>query len=1257
MQGTNTYARKTGEEYNGVDLSLYKVVKEPDDKENAAPWVTFTLSGNSFSDTKTTGTGGTLTFAIPGDILGSYTLPATKTFSLTELEAPKGYRSESPWTVTLVAKDIVHKDGAQGEDITVYDWKIDSVVDNTGMTVTLDGLNYKIINERKTGEEVNGVNLALAKVKKNGDDSVTAGDGITFTLNGNGTNEEKTTDAEGKLTFTIAGNDLGTFTLPATKTFSLTENEVPQGYKSTGPWTVTLVGSITHRTNEKNEYITVYNWAIDSVTDSTGNEVKEESLVYTIVNEQNKRDEINGVEVALYKVTNGPREAEAAAPGITFTLSGDAVNESKATEADGRLTFTIPGDKLGSYTLPATKTFSLTELAAPDGYRSESPWTVTLVTRDIDHKEGTQGEYVTVYSWEIDSIVDKAGNEVDPEAMGYKIVNERITGERTEGINLTLHKVTTGPNENEKAASGITFTLLGDKVDQTMETGLGGTLTFEISGDQLGSYTLPATKAFSLREPAAPDGYRSDGPWTVTLAARTITYDVGANNEDITIYSWEIDNIVNKEGTPVSEDELGYKIVNERKTGKISVQKSAVKATGETLTTDGTFTFEIREMSPINGATAASFMLEVKGNGSAVETGNLPLGRYTVKEAHGPEIAGYDHTRPGLKVGNAAAVDNSTVEVEVTEEGATVAVLATNHYTRNLGSLVIRKSVTLNGKSTDTKAVDGTYLFTVQSVEGVEPATSATVSVTVTNGRMSGAKLEKASSDQVTVMLTDDGAQISGLPTGGYTVTEDETGLAEKHIQLTDKPTEPILVTKAGTGEIQTAAFVNNRTTYVSAAVRKVWDDDGNRDGLRPAGITLKLLANGEEYRGGNVTLNEANHWTALLEGLPETDEKGEKIAYEWTEPAAGSGYTLSGKVTEGALTVLTNRHATEETKVSVKKVWNDRENELKKRPDSITVQLYADGLAEGGVVTLNAGNNWEYSWDHLKKNIRENGQTRTIEYTVAETQVPAGYDSLVTGSAGAGYVITNTIEKSQLVIEKEFDIQVPPIPPEPEEETTDIEIVKIWDDNDNADGNRPASITVRLYAGGVEVKSRELTAANGWRTKFGELPKFVNGHPIHYSVMEDPVEWYTTEIRGFTITNHYHPETTSVSVRKVWNDENNKLKIRPKSVRMTLNNGISVILNAANGWQATVGGLPARVNGQPAVYTWTEQEIIGYELESKVTDGNTTVFTNRPWTRPDEPSKGKKPRLPGETLYVFEEYDTPLGVEIVINHVGDCFD
>ena len=50
-------------------------------------------------------------------------------------------------------------------------------------------------------------------------------------------------------------------------------------------------------------------------------------------------------------------------------------------------------------------------------------------------------------------------------------------------------------------------------------------------------------------------------------------------------------------------------------------------------------------------------------------------------------------------------------------------------------------------------------------------------------------------------------------------------------------------------------------------------------------------------------------------------------------------------------------------------------------------------------------------------------------------------------------------------------------------------------------------------------------------------------------------------------------------------------------------------------------------------------------------------VFTNALWTRPDTPTAGRTPKTTGETWYVFEEYDTPLGVEVTINHVGDCFD
>ena len=241
-------------------------------------------------------------------------------------------------------------------------------------------------------------------------------------------------------------------------------------------------------------------------------------------------------------------------------------------------------------------------------------------------------------------------------------------------------------------------------------------------------------------------------------------------------------------------------------------------------------------------------------------------------------------------------------------------------------------------------------------------------------------------------------------------------------------------------------------------------------------------------------------------------------------------------------------------------------------------------------------------------------------------------------------------------MIEKEFDILIPEEEPEEEVLTTDIEIVKIWDDNNNADGNRPKSITVHLYAGGEEVRSAKLTAANGWKYKFGELPKFVNGHPITYTVKEDPVRWYVAEIHGYTIRNKYQPEMTSVSVRKVWDDENNKHMFRPTSVLMTLSNGMSVILSEENGWMASITGLPTMVNGKPAEYTWTEQEVIGYELESMVTEGTVTTFTNKPWSRPDKPTEGKTPRLPGEEITI-EEYETPLGVDVIINHVGDCFD
>jgi hypothetical protein len=450
--------------------------------------------------------------------------------------------------------------------------------------------------------------------------------------------------------------------------------------------------------------------------------------------------------------------------------------------------------------------------------------------------------------------------------------------------------------------------------------------------------------------------------------------------------------------------------------------------------------------------------------------------------------------------------------------------------------------------------------------------------------------------------------------------------------------------------------LVEDDLLRTSATVLKVWDDDNNRDGLRMPGLEVELWANGEPT-GIKETLKAENHWTATRTGLRKSINDVD-IDYVWHEATVPIGYEMTWTKANGStLTTITNTHGPAKTEVSVKKVWVDN-SDAAKRPDSIDVQLYADGLALGEAVTLNADNNWTYTWKDLNLNTCENDISRAIRYTVAETRIPDGYVCKVTGNASTGFVITNTYNTGKMIIEKTFDIGQDEEETEEEEELTDFEVQKVWlDDNNNADGNRPESITVRLYAGGQEIKVVQLKAANGWKYHFGELPKFVDGKPIHYSVSEDPVEDYSTEIDGFTIYNRYKPERTQVTVRKVWDDENNKLKTRPESIWMKLNNGMTVILSEENGWIATIADLPAKVNGKPAEYTWTEQSVMGYELESKVQEGDITTFTNKPWTRPDQPSQGRKPKTAGETLYVFDEYDTPLGVEIVINHVGDCFD
>ena len=184
--------------------------------------------------------------------------------------------------------------------------------------------------------------------------------------------------------------------------------------------------------------------------------------------------------------------------------------------------------------------------------------------------------------------------------------------------------------------------------------------------------------------------------------------------------------------------------------------------------------------------------------------------------------------------------------------------------------------------------------------------------------------------------------------------------------------------------------------------VTKIWDDDDNNDGKRPDSVTFNLLANGTQVATKSVT--EDDDWTCTFTDLYKHDEKDVQIEYTVVE-AAVDGYKADATVNEGGIWEVTNTHEPEKLDVSVTKVWDDENNKDKIRPESITVKLLKDGQDTGKTLVLDEKNGWKGTFTELAK--YEN-QGKEISYTIEEVKVN-GYTVKITGSASAGYTITNT--------------------------------------------------------------------------------------------------------------------------------------------------------------------------------------------------------------------------------------------------------
>ncbi|ORO45256.1 Cna B-type domain-containing protein, partial [Streptococcus oralis] len=405
------------------------------------------------------------------------------------------------------------------------------------------------------------------------------------------------------------------------------------------------------------------------------------------------------------------------------------------------------------------------------------------------------------------------------------------------------------------------------------------------------------------------------------------------------------------------------------------------------------------------------------------------------------------------------------------------------------------------------------------------------------------------------------------------------------------------------TGDASTGFTITNSYTpgKTQVPVKKVWNDSENQDGKRPASVTVKLLADGQDT-GKTLELNKDNNWSGSFTDL-DVNKAGKAIKYTIEEVSVAE---YESKVTGDATTgfTITNSYTPAKTSVSVKKAWDDKDNQDGKRPASVTVKLLADGQDTGKTLELNAANGWAGSFTDLDA---DKGGT-PIQYTVVEVTVP-GYTSKVTGDVASGFTITNSYSP----------------------ETVDIKATKNWDDANNQDGKRPTKITINLLADGQKVDSKEIQAApdGTWSVEFTKLAKYKAGKEIKYTVTEEAVAEYESTITDFTITNKYAPKAIDYKVTKVWNDANNQDGKRPESVTVQLYKkvgnadpvaveGKKLTLTAkdktdANTWVASFTNLPQYEAGKEITYSINEVDVpAGYK--ASVT-GQVVTNTHNPDT------------------------------------------
>lgn len=333
-----------------------------------------------------------------------------------------------------------------------------------------------------------------------------------------------------------------------------------------------------------------------------------------------------------------------------------------------------------------------------------------------------------------------------------------------------------------------------------------------------------------------------------------------------------------------------------------------------------------------------------------------------------------------------------------------------------------------------------------------------------------------------------DGAGIAGCSTSKVVIYDGGASVFNNNLEngkVADDVSQ-IYVNKAesyGSSEKRSEASISK---YAIGGVQNHWTDENgtslSKDDLK---LTNDVDSEGNIEDIGKIL--KVRNDNANVTALARTKLKAKVLITGNQSSQKGGGIGTNGEVYIG------DEDEEFEVSVDVTKTWDDNNNSEGIRPNSITVNLYANGIFLRSQEITEA-DGWKYKFTELPK---YDDYGHLINYTISEVKVE-GYETSIKGTE-----IINT-----------------------HHEETSINVTKTWNDENDKFGKRPDKITVNLYANGEFLKSQEITETDGWKYTFDKLPKYDdNNQLINYTISEVKVEGYETTINGTDIVNTYHEE------------------------------------------------------------------------------------------------------------------------------------